>query len=203
MAFEFRTTLNIFNINIIKIDIYISLYLYLYLFLQINNMIEQINEYINSENISSPFVLKRLKRESKDFLEKFESLSVKNNNGKYEIYLTDKSNYKYNNYCFILDNNYPFREPKLLINNIEYKKFLMNGTIKYRDIFTKMSGRKCLCCDNILSNERWSPAITLVKIVDEINIFRGYKKNILYKIMIDKIKNKYLLDDIDVESWLF
>jgi hypothetical protein len=166
-------------------------------------MLEQINEYINSQNISNKFIFNRLKKESKDFEERFESLSIKYNNEKYELYLKDKLNYKYNNYCFIIDNNYPFRPPKLLINNIEYKKFLMNSTIKYRDIFTKMSGRKCLCCDNILSNERWSPAITLIKIIDEINIFREYKKNIIYKIMIDKIKNKYLINDIDIESWLF
>jgi hypothetical protein len=45
--------------------------------------------------------------------------------------------------------------------------------------------------------------MTLIHIIDEINLFRNYKKNIVNKIMADKIKEKYLIFDIDIESWLF
>lgn len=124
-------------------------------------------------------------------------------NGNYLVNLKDNSNYKYNNYCFILNNNYPFNPPKLLINNIPYKDFLLKSSIKYRNLIINMSGLKCLCCYNIMSREKWSPAMTLINIIDEINLFRTYKRNIINKIIADKIKNKYLINDIDIESWLF
>jgi hypothetical protein len=54
-----------------------------------------------------------------------------------------------------------------------------------------------------MSREKWSPLLTLLKIIDEVNLFRTYKKNIVNKIMSDKIKDKYLIADIDIESWLF
>ncbi len=164
----------------------------------------QIKEYINSDIIENKFILKRLLRESKDFSDKFISLSVsKDNNEKCIVNLKDKSKYKYNNYSFIINHNYPFQPPELLINNIPYKKFLINSTIKYRQLFTKMSGLVCLCCQNILSKEKWSPGYTLIHVVNEINLFRTYKKNIVNKIMADKIKKKYLISDIDIDSWLF
>jgi len=164
----------------------------------------QIKEYINSDNIKHAFILKRLLRESRDYINKFISLSINtDNNENYLVYLKDNTNYKYNNYCFILNCNYPFHPPKLLINNIPYKEFLINGSIKYRELFTKMSGLICLCCNNIMSREKWSPANTLLNIIDEVNLFRTYKRNIVNKIMADKIKNKYLIADIDIESWLF
>jgi hypothetical protein len=167
-------------------------------------MEEQIEKYINSENIPTKFIFRRLIRESKDFSERFESLFVKYNDNKYEVYLKDKLYKKNNDYCFILDEYYPFKPLQLLVNNIEYKKFLFDNTnnIKYREIFIKIFGNICLCCDNILSNKRWSPAITFIKIIDELDIFRTYKKGIIYKIITDKIKNKYLINDIDLECWL-
>ena len=164
----------------------------------------QIKEYLNSDNIKHKFILKRLLRESRDFTDKIISLSVNtDNNGNCLVHLKDNSNYKYNNYCFILNSNYPFNPPKLLINNIPYKDFLINDSIKYRDLFTEMSGLKCLCCYNIMSRDRWSPAVTLLNIIDEVNLFRTYKRNIINKIMADKIKDKYLICDIDIQSWLF
>ena len=166
-------------------------------------MDEDIKKYLIPENIKSTYVLRRLKRESINFHEIFNSLSVIKDDKYYKIYLTDKKNYKYNNYCFILDDNYPFKSPKLLINDIPYKKFLVNGTLKFRELYTKMSGIECLCCHNILESLMWSPGYTINKIIEQVNLFRKYKKNIVNKMMADKIKSKYLIKDIDLETWLF
>jgi len=165
-------------------------------------MEEEIKKYLNSENIQHKFILKRLLRESRDFTDKIILLSVKPNNEEYLVNLKDTSKYKYSNYCFIINHNYPFHPPKLLINNIPYKDFFSRSS-RNRELLKKMSGLKCLCCYNILSRDTWSPAITLIKIIDEINLFRTYKRNVINKIMADKIKDKYLIDDIDIESWLF
>jgi hypothetical protein len=164
---------------------------------------KQINENLNCEKITNKFLLKRLLRESIHFHNNFKSLSLKHENKKYLLYLEDKINYNYNIYCFILDETYPFKPPSLLINNIPFKQFLLNNNSKYKNIFTKLCGFECLCCNNILCSDRWSPALTIIKIINEINIYRSYKKIIIYKIMADKIKHKYLIDDIDLDSWFF
>jgi hypothetical protein len=39
--------------------------------------------------------------------------------------------------------------------------------------------------------------------IDELNKIRDYKRNIVYKILSEKIKDKYLIDDIDLDSFLF
>lgn len=114
-------------------------------------------KYINSDNIKHTFILKRLLRESRDYINKFIYLSINtDNNENCLVYLKDNTNYKYNNYCFILNCNYPFHPPKLLINNIPYKEFLTKCSYKYkyRELFTKMSGLTCLCCNNIMSREK-------------------------------------------------
>ena len=175
----------------------------------INN---QINEYINSNIILNNFVLKRLQKESKNFSKNFNSLSIicENNSENiiYKIFFTDKINYKYNDYCFIINNKYPFTPPQLFINNISYKNFLIGSTNNestiYNKIFIKFTGLKCLCY-NILSEKTWSPICTLTDIINEVNLYRKYKKYIIYKILIDKIKNKYLngIFFIDIDSWLF
>jgi hypothetical protein len=175
----------------------------------INN---QINEYINSNIILNNFVLKRLLKESKNFSKNFNSLSIicenNENNINYKIFLTDNINYKYNNYCFVLNDKYPFISPQLYINNISYKHFLIgcsnNESTNYYKIFIKFTGLKCLCY-NILSDNVWSPICTLTDIINEVNLYRKYKKYTIYKIIIDKIKDKYLngINYIDIDSWLF
>jgi hypothetical protein len=54
-----------------------------------------------------------------------------------------------------------------------------------------------LCANN------WGPAITLYKIVNQIEEYKKIKLNIQQKILADQIKQKYLNRDIDLDSWLF
>jgi hypothetical protein len=171
--------------------------------MEYNSLEEQIKEYINPEKIINKLLFKRLLKESRFFSNYFVSLSLKYENNNYLLYLKDKSNYKYNNYCFVIDIHYPFKQPKLLINDIPYKNFLINSCLKYRNLLKKMYNINCLCCNTSLCSEKWSPAITIINIIEEIFNFRSYKQNIIYKIMIDKIKDKYLILDIDLESWLY
>jgi hypothetical protein len=39
--------------------------------------------------------------------------------------------------------------------------------------------------------------------IDELDKIRQYKRNIVYKILADQVKNKYLIDDVDLDSYLF
>lgn len=166
-------------------------------------MSEQIEKYINPEKIPNNSIYKRLMREFNLYKDKFILLNFEYKEPEYYLYLTDKTNYKYNNYCFKLNINYPFVPPKITINGISYYDFCKTKSVYNLNLIKSMSGLKCLCCDNILSINKWSPGYTIEKIVDEINLFRIYKKNVIYNIMIKKIKLKYLVDDIDLDSWLY
>jgi hypothetical protein len=39
--------------------------------------------------------------------------------------------------------------------------------------------------------------------IDELDKIRQYKRNIVHKILADKVKDKYLIDDVDLDSYLF
>ena len=41
------------------------------------------------------------------------------------------------------------------------------------------------------------------KIFLEIEEFKQIKRNIVRKLLLDKVKEKYLVKDIDLDSWLF
>jgi len=39
--------------------------------------------------------------------------------------------------------------------------------------------------------------------LDEIDDYKLIKRNIVRKLLLDKIKDQYLIMDIDLDSWLF
>jgi len=106
-------------------------------------------------------------------------------------------------YDFIVSDNYPFNPPKIKVNGADYYNFLSIKSEKFRTILKTIYGVSCLCCNSFLCGDRWTPAIRLSGIVVEIRLHRKYKKAILNKYFTDKIKDLYLIDDIDLFSWLF
>jgi len=106
-------------------------------------------------------------------------------------------------YDFHIDDNYPFHSPKINVNNKDYFKFLNIQTPEFRAILKKIHKLDCLCCNSYLCGDRWSPAIRLISIVNEIRVYRKYKRDIIHKFYTDKIKDLYLISDIDLFSWLF
>jgi ubiquitin-protein ligase len=69
------------------------------------------------------------------------------------------------------DNTYPFRPPKLSINNVRiiYDMSLFPKRLwqKHCDIF-----KKCMCCNNIQCPEKWSPALNIFDIINEYEAFK-------------------------------
>ena len=102
-----------------------------------------------------------------------------------------------------MNNDYPFKPPSIKIGNYSYSKFLYinnNFFVKNLKNFYKID---CLCCNTITCHSNWSPAIKINDIFLEIRKYRKYKKNLIIKVMLDKIKSKYLIEDIDLDTWLF
>jgi len=166
------------------------------------------------DNMPTGSLKKRIKRELQSFKENCSSMSVNYSeykyNHNYKVYdkpalnitVMDKLYNNNNIYSFIMNEDYPFKKPKVEINFVDYSDFLKTSQLS-SNILYKMHNIKCLCCSSITCHSNWSPACTINHIILEIRKYKRYKKHILYKIFADKIKYKYLIDDIDLDSWLF
>ena len=108
-----------------------------------------------------------------------------------------------NEYAFIIDRNYPFHPPIFHINNKNYLQYLKLPSNRFSEQLKKLTNESCLCCSSLCCKYKWSPAIKLYMFINELNKIRQYKRNIVYKILSDHIKDKYLIDDVDIISFLF
>lgn len=165
----------------------------------------QIDELLNlSEN---HFVCKRLHRELTSLHEKLSDLQIASiciDDKKCTVVtIYDLSSKNINTYEFQLPIDYPFRSPKIYMNSQPYASFLKINTNAFVNSLYQMYKLRCLCCHSYNCFEKWSPAFTLVDIICEIRKFREYKRNLINKYYADKIKDKYLISDIDLDSWLF
>jgi hypothetical protein len=106
-------------------------------------------------------------------------------------------------YEFHLPNTYPFSPPKIIINNALYRDFLKIHTPMFLSLLKKITGLNCLCCNSFLCGENWTPVARFGKIIFEIRMFRKYRRDIINKYYADKVKSKYLLEDINLDEWLF
>ena len=111
---------------------------------------------------------------------------------------------KIQKYGFIVTSNYPFNPPKIFYQNRPYTDFLKTSyDTNFRKLFKKIVGQECFCCHSINCSDNWSPAITLSRIIDEVKYIKQKKRDIINKLLADKIKFRYLIDDINLDVWLF
>jgi len=108
-----------------------------------------------------------------------------------------------NIYTFYITDNYPFHVPRIKINNYDYINFLKISSPRFQELLKKICGLNCLCCESYVCNGKWSPAMRLAHIINEIKKFRKYKRDIINKYYADKIIDKYLISDINLDTWLF
>jgi hypothetical protein len=148
-----------------------------------------------------PNVIKRrIKRECREMRNIYDEIIIEYKSSK-DISVSFKKNHNY--YEFIIPSNYPFMSPRLTINGLNQNEFFDLKTNRLRTILKYISGLTCLCCHSYLCKNNWSPALTLQIIINQIEEYKKIKKNIFLKILADKIKDKYLISDIDLDSWLF
>ena len=105
-------------------------------------------------------------------------------------------------YGFIIGENYPFRSPKIFYQGRKYWEFL-RGRHTNLQTLKKVTGKDCLCCSSFHCNDNWGPGNTLIHIIDEIRRIKQQKRAVINKLLADKIKARYLVTDIDLDSWLF
>jgi hypothetical protein len=168
----------------------------------------KMNNITQIESIKESCLKNRIKNEYKELA----NIYTKDNN--YEIFISYDSltskvtvsliekNYN-NEYTFIVDKNYPFESPVFRLNNQPYSHFLKFLSQRFTEHLKKFTKKSCLCCSSLSCKFNWSPAIKLKMFIDESKIIRQYKRNIVYKILADQIKDKYLIDDVDLDSFIF
>lgn len=148
-------------------------------------------------------IYKELKFINNEFLDLSAGISIsKDDLNGYKICFYNKKDYKYY-YELLIPLDYPFRPPKLTINTKPYFTYCYTENIEFKKALQKYKGCYCLCCETILCGNNWGPQITFKTIFDEVENFKEIVREITHRVIIDVIKRKYLIDDINIVEWLY
>ena len=158
------------------------------------------NNYVNEffQKFGKGVSCRRIANDCKNLYEKYPNFVLSNNSGNVELIVTENGE----KYGFIFKNTYPFQPPKIYYNGNSYLDLLRITDNDERNIVRKYKKKDCLCCDSYDCPDNWSPSINLTSIIDEIKNIVKFKKAIVHILLADKIKEKYLIDDIDINSYL-
>lgn len=108
-----------------------------------------------------------------------------------------------NVYTFIVNRMYPFHGPTIQFNYKPYSHYLRLPSQRFSHYLKFFINKKCLCCSSFDCKYNWCPVIKFKMIINEIDTIQKYKRNIVYKILSDQLKDKFLIDDIDIDVFLF
>lgn len=125
------------------------------------------------------------------------------------------------NVVIYITNNYPWKVPKIKLNNISYSNYIKSNilinkfmcldcNLLYSDYIKLnlsnihyLSGQnnKCLHCKSVTNIFNWYTTRKLYEVIDEIYKYIDYKQQSTIMIMIRVIKRKYLNYDIPIENF--
>ena len=105
-------------------------------------------------------------------------------------------NYKSHTIKIILEENYPFQTPKLLIEDTDHIEWFVKKYIQYKEIIRKFNIiNECICCDSFTCY--WVPTHTIDDLITEF-IYYYDKFELLNKLYI--FYNKKLFDNLIYEN---
>lgn len=141
---------------------------------------------------------RRIANDCKKIYEKYPNFVLSNDSGKVELIVNNNEE----NYGFVFNTSYPFQPPQIYYNGKSYLELLIITDNDERNILLKYKKRDCLCCESYNCQANWCPSTKLTNIIDEIQSIVQLRKAIVHILLADKIKEKYLIDDIDINSFL-
>jgi len=106
-------------------------------------------------------------------------------------------------YEFKFPRCYPFSPPKLNINFKPYNSYLSFYSNDFKNELYRQKKIYCFCCSTKLCGENWRPQCNMKHLMDEVNQYHKICREIADNIIIKVIKRKYLIDDINIISWLY
>jgi len=142
----------------------------------------------------------RIVNEFGNLLHQCDSINYKHqNNG---LYVTVKINQ--NSYCLNLSRDYPFKMPtNISYNGLDYYKLLITHSDEAKDCLKRFYYRDCLCCSSMICNSNWMPTINICHIINEINNVVKIKKEIMIRMLCNRIRIKYTCYFAELEKYLF
>ncbi len=155
--------------------------------------VDEINQLTHIPN----HIKRRMQRECRELETKYQITVECKIDSELLVTLTQKEN----TYCFQICRNYPFKAPKMHINGLTHHQFFDFTSKRFRNMLKIITGFDCLCCNSMLCDGNWSPSFTIGHIIRQINEYKSIKRLICLKPILDKIKQKYFIKDIDLESW--
>ena len=94
---------------------------------------------------------------------------------------------------------YPFRCPKVKINNMNYQCLLK---CNFHSFLKRITNKRCLCCSSLTCSNNWKPIDNTYKLLEEIKTNLTTKLRCIELLHIKKIKDKYLNADIPIEDFI-
>ena len=158
--------------------------------------------------IIAPAIKKRIRRElqmlveDKTCLENNIKIDIHNKMNE-DISISFNNIKDNNNYKFIIGKYYPFKPPKIEINKISINFYHQMTNEAFSKSLKKYCGIDCFCCQTILCSDNWSPKYTFNSIFEDINGYRNARREVVIRIILDVLKRKWLISDIDLAKWLF
>ena len=153
------------------------------------------------------FYEKRILHEISTILYEYEHVNINKNNDNINIEIFENKNKNNNKITLIIDQNFPFNLDYVFINNTPYENYIKlshNKYIKhpYINLYNTLYNlyNNILKCNLNINN--WTACCALKKTIDQIINIIDLKDKIKYYRLVNKIKDKYLIEDIDIFSYL-
>jgi len=105
-------------------------------------------------------------------------------------------------YTFVFNNFFPFHPPQIYYNGEPYLEILRLKCDFQKKLVKTYKKKDCLCCDSYSCDGNWAPSIKLLDVIQEIKSNVEFKRSMVNVLLADKIKRKYLIADIDIDSYL-
>lgn len=157
-------------------------------------------------NIQQGVLKRRIGAEIKSLKEMCSSISISldENNGLPVVNVVNEENSEVNNVSFYVDENFPFRPPRITVNDIDYHGVMLKSyDSTFKKVLKKLTGYHCLCCESQLCESKWVPGFKLNDLLLEIRIMQAHIKNVEYHIKLgnidDNITNNMINDMTDDE----
>lgn len=117
----------------------------------------------------------------------------------FDVIIKDNNSFVYK---FHIPRNYPFNAPKFVLNNKAYSHYFKFQSDTFREKFYKYRRHYCFCCESILCCDNWGPHLNMINIIQEVKKLYDDCRTIIDTIIVEVIKRKYLIDDVNILEWL-